>query len=483
MKTRRSFLYHSALAATGVYASTAISRAAVAGANERIRLGFIGIGGRGELLLKQFSTIKGVEVAYLCDADTELIDKAKQQFPQAKTSQDLRKVLDDQDIDAVVVATCSHWHALATIWACQAGKDVYVEKPVSHNIWEGRKMVEAAVKYERVVQGGTQQRSDPLQEELKAYLDAGDLGKIKYVRCNHYGKRESIGKVDQPLTPPSTVDYNLWLGPALDEPIHRSKFHYDWHWVWNTGNGEMGNWGVHILDDLRNVVFRDKISLPKRVISGGGRFGWNDAGQTPNTQFYYMDTGDVPVVMDIHNLPRKVGMNAGDIYKRRRTSSFLIIECENGYYAGARGGGAAHDSNGKIMKRFSGNAGAGHQQNFIDAVRSRKTTDLAAQIEQGHYSSAWCHLANVSWRLGKNADLDAAKAELNDFGPWQEILADLPEHLEANEIQLKAGDLRIGKMLDIDVANETIAGTAATPEALALIKPEYRKGFEVPEKV
>jgi predicted dehydrogenase len=483
MKTRRSFLGHGILAATCLYSSTAISSAAVAGANDKIRIGFIGLGGRGMLLLKQFAAIKDVEVAYLCDADSAHLDKAKSQFPKAKTAQDMRKIFDDPDIDAVVIGTCSHWHALATVWACQAGKDVYVEKPVSHNIWEGRKMVEAATKYERVVQGGTQQRSDPFQQELKAYLDSGELGKIRYVRCNHYGKRESIGKIEQPLKPPASVDYNLWLGPALDEPIHRKNLHYDWHWVWNTGNGEMGNWGVHILDDLRNVVFRDKISLPKRVISGGGRFGWNDAGQTPNTQFYYMDTGDIPVVLDVHNLPRKKGMNAGDIYLRRRTSSFLIIECENGYYAGARGGGAAHDSNGKIMKRFSGNAGAGHQQNFIDAVRSRKSGDLAAGIEQSHYSSAWCHLANVSWRLGKDADIEAAKAELKDFEPWQEILAELPAHLDANEIQLKSGDLRVGKMLEIDVANETIIGDAATAAALALIKPEYRKGFEVPDKV
>jgi predicted dehydrogenase len=483
MKTRRTFLKHGILAATGIHATSAFSAAQVAGANDRIRLGFIGIGWRGGELLKQFSRIKGVEIAWLCDADSQLIDKARQQFPNAKSSQDMRRIFDDPEVDAVVVATSTHWHALATVWACQAGKDVYVEKPVSHNVWEGRKMVEAARKYKRVVQGGTQQRSDPFQQQLKDYLDSGELGAIQYVRCNHYGKRASIGKAAQPIKPPATVDYNLWLGPAADEPILRPKFHYDWHWVWNTGNGEMGNWGVHIIDDLRNVVFRDKVSLPKRVLSGGGRFGWDDAGETPNTHFLYIDTGGVPVVMDIHNLPRKKGMNAGDIYQKRRTGAFLIIECENGYYAGGRGGGAAHDPEGKIMRRFSGNAGAGHAANFITAVRDRKSGNLMAEIEQSHYSAAWCHLANVSWRLGKDAGIDAAKAQLKGFEPWQEILHDLPAHLEANEITLKPGDLRVGQMLELDAAGETLTGQSATPDGLALLTRQYRKGFEVPDKV
>ncbi|MGY8690068.1 MAG: Gfo/Idh/MocA family protein, partial [Verrucomicrobiales bacterium] len=313
---------------------TALSTSNVLGANEKIRLGMIGLGGRGMGSAKWFGGIPGVEIAYLCDADSKAVDRAKKSYPNAKTTQDLRNVIEDKDIDAVVVSTCNHWHVLASVWACQAGKDVYVEKPISHNIWEGRKLVEAARKYDRIVQGGTQQRSDELQSEIKAYLDSGELGKMKYVRCNRYGMRDSIGKRQTPLTPPPTVDYNLWLGPAQDLPIYREKFHYDWHWDWNLGSGELGNWGPHIIDDLRNVVFRDKIAYPKRVLAGGGRFGWDDAGNTPNTHFIYMDTGDVPVIMDVHNLPRAKGVKGGDIYKRRRTGSFLVIECENGYYAG-----------------------------------------------------------------------------------------------------------------------------------------------------
>ncbi|GEP40869.1 Gfo/Idh/MocA family protein [Brevifollis gellanilyticus] len=475
--TRRSFLRQTALA------TTALSASRVLGANDKIRIASIGLGGQGSGNAGRMAKVPGVEIAYLCDADTVALDKAKLKYPNAKTTQDMRKVMEDPTIDAVVVSTGNHWHVLASIWACQAGKDVYVEKPVSHNIWEGRKLVEAARKYNRIVQGGTQQRSDPFHDELKAYLDSGELGKIKYVRCNHYGQRASIGKRETPLAPPTHVDYNLWLGPAQDIPIMRERLQYDWHWVWNTGNGELGNWGPHILDDLRSVVFRDKIALPKRVLAGGGRLGWNDAGETPNTHFIYFDTGDIPVVMDVHNLPRKAGMKASDVYLRRRTSAFMIIECENGYYEGGRGGGSAHDASGKVVKKFKGDGGGTHAANFISAIRSRKKEDLKGEIEKIHYSSAWCHLGNISYRLGQAGDLDQAKAALKEFEPWQEMLSDEPAHLTANDITLKAGDIKVGKMLEIDAAKETFIGDSATPEALALLKREYRAGFEVPDMV
>ncbi|MES2598143.1 MAG: Gfo/Idh/MocA family oxidoreductase [Verrucomicrobiota bacterium] len=475
--TRRSFLRQTALA------TTALSASRVLGANDKIRIASIGLGGQGSGNAGRMAKVPGVEIAYLCDADTVALDKAKLKYPNAKTTQDMRKVMEDPTIDAVVVSTGNHWHVLASIWACQAGKDVYVEKPISHNIWEGRKLVEAARKYNRIVQGGTQQRSDPFHDELKAYLDSGVLGKIKYVRCNHYGQRASIGKRETPLTPPAHIDYNLWLGPAQDIPIMRERLQYAWHWVWNTGNGELGNWGPHILDDLRSVVFRDKIALPKRVLAGGGRFGWNDAGETPNTHFIYFDTGDIPVVMDVHNLPRKTGMKASDVYLRRRTSAFMVIECENGYYEGGRGGGSAHDAAGKVIQKFKGDGGGTHAANFISALRSRKKEDLKGEIEKIHYSSAWCHLGNISYRLGQAGDLDQAKAALKDFEPWQEMLSDEPAHLTANDITLKSGDIKVGKMLEIDAEKETFIGDSATPEALAMLKREYRAGFEVPEMV
>lgn len=473
--SRRAFITQSALA------FTALSTSRVLGANETIRIASIGLGGQGLGNANRMAKVPGVEIAYLCDPDTVALDKAKKVFPNAKTTQDLRKVMEDKDIDAVVVSTCNHWHVLASIWAIQAGKDVYVEKPISHNIWEGRKLVEAARKHDRIVQGGTQQRSDPLQAEIKAFLDGGTLGKIKYVRCNHYSLRNTIGKTDKQLTPPAHVDYDLWLGPAKDEPLYRERLQYDWHWDWNTGNGEMGNWGPHILDDLRNVVFRDKIPLPKRVIAGGGRFAWNDAGETPNTHFAYMDTGDIPVIIDFHNLPRQKDMRAPDVYLRRRTGAFLIIECEGGYYTGSRGGGTAFDADGKKLQTFKGDGGKTHAANFIDALRSRKKEELKAEIEQIHYSSAWCHLANISQRLGHKYDRAQAETAVKDFQPWNDVIADFHQHLINNQLDAATLDIKMGPMLELDVTKETFIGDTATPEALALLTREYRKGFEVPQ--
>jgi predicted dehydrogenase len=475
--TRRTFLKHSVLALGAASASN------VLGANERVRVGMVGLGGRGMSSAKWFSEIPGVEVVFLCDVEQKSLDRAAKDFPEAKAARDMREVFDDAEVDAVVVSTCNHWHALAGIWACQAGKDVYMEKPVSHNIWEGRKLVEAARKYDRIVQGGTQQRSDALQPAVKEFLDSGEIGKIQYVRCNRYGKRDPIGKRSTPLAPPPTTDYNLWLGPAQDLPIYREQFHYDWHWVWNTGNGELGNWGPHLLDDLRNVVFRDRVKLPKRVIAGGGRLGWDDAGETPNTHFVYMDTGEVPVIVDVHNLPRAKGVNAGDTYARRRTGGFLVIECEGGYYAGGRGGGAAFDPDGKRIQAFSGDGGGDHARNFIDAVRSRKREDLAAEIEEIHYSSAWCHLGNISWRLGQAYQRGQAEAAVAGSGPWKDVIADFHQHLDANEIDPSKWDVMLGAALEIDAEAETFTGPAATPEALALLRREYRGGFAVPEQV
>jgi predicted dehydrogenase len=475
--SRRAFLR------TATLAVTALSASRILGANNTVRIACIGLGGQGMGNAKRMAAVPGVEIAYLCDPETVALDRAKAVFPTAKTTQDLRKVMEDKDIDAVIVSTCNHWHVLASIWAIQAGKDVYVEKPISHNIWEGRKLVEAARKHKRIVQGGTQQRSDPLQAQIKTFLDSQTLGKINYVRCNHYSKRATIGKRDKALVPPASVDYDLWLGPAKDEPIYREKLHYDWHWNWNTGNGEMGNWGPHILDDLRNVVFRDKVPLPKRVIAGGGRFDWNDAGETPNTHFAYMDTGSIPVIIDFHNLPRGKGINGADVYLRRRTGAFLIIECEGGYYAGGRAGGAAYDLEGKRVQSFKGDGGKGHAANFIEAIRSRKQEDLHAEVEDIHYSSAWCHLANASFRLGQKYNREQAEAAVQAFQPWNDVIADFHTHLGNNQLDAAALDIRMGPMLELDVAAEVFTGPTATPEALALLKREYRPGFEVPAQI
>jgi predicted dehydrogenase len=475
--TRRGFIGATALGTATLFSP--LSR--VLGANGDIRLGFIGLGGRGGSLLGQFAKEEGVRIVALCDADKSKLDRFAEQHPHAARVTDMRRLIERRDIDAVVIATSNHWHALSAIWAMQAGKDVYLEKPCSHNVWEGRKLVEAARKYDRIVQGGTQQRSDPMQSEIKAFLDSGELGRIQYVRLNRLGVRASIGRRSAPLEIPDSVEYDLWLGPAEDRPIYRDRLQYDWHWDWNTGNGELGNWGVHILDDCRNVVFRDKATLPRRVVAGGGRFLWNDAGNTPNTQFVYYDTGSIPVVMAVHNLPRATGAKEADIYQRLETRAFLVIQCENGYYAGSRGRGAAFSNERKQIKAFDGNSGRGHAGNFLQAVRSRKRADLTAEIEQTHYAAAWAHLGNAAYRLGQTYNRGQALERVRGYGPWEELINGFEAHVRANGIVPDSA--RLGPMLEIDTQRETLTGPTATPAARALLTREYRKPYTVPSQV
>jgi hypothetical protein len=269
----------------------------------------------------------------LCDPEAEFLDAAQKKAPRAKAYADLRKLLDDRDVDAVVISTCNHWHCLAAIWACAAGKDVYVEKPLSYTLWEGRQLINAARTHGRIVQVGTQQRSDPMQREIRGFLhDEQALGPIESVSVTRFGVREGIGKRETPLELPKTLDKDLWLGPAADLPMYRSKVNYDWHWDWNTGNGECANWGVHVLDDVRNVAFRDTVSLPSAVTCGGGRVVWNDAGQTPNLMFAVLETATAPVIFALSNLPGRPGTK--DPLQFEDTQSGYIVHCKGGSYHG-----------------------------------------------------------------------------------------------------------------------------------------------------
>ena len=317
-----------------------------------------------------FEKIPAVKVVGLCDPDPSRVDKAKKRFPGAKTASDLRKMIDDPEIDAVVVATCNHWHCLASIWAMQAGKDVYVEKPLSHTQWEGEQTVAAARKYNRICQVGTQQRSDPMQAKIKDFLHVQKgIGELKSVRVNRYGVRGPIGKRSEQLPKDPAIDFDLWLGPAADKPVFRNAWHYDWHWDWNTGSGEMGNWGVHVLDDVRNVVFQDSVAVPRRILGGGGRVAWNDSGETPNVHVVAFDTGTLPVVIGLSNLT--AGPDSNKSPDVPGPGSGYVVIGEGGRLEGQRGSARAFDKDNKVIQEFRGNSGAGHQANFVDAVIKR----------------------------------------------------------------------------------------------------------------
>ncbi|HYW80161.1 MAG TPA: Gfo/Idh/MocA family oxidoreductase [Thermoguttaceae bacterium] len=474
---RRRFLQSSI--AAGVYLAGASSKARAASANEVINVGLLGCGWRGGQLLGHFNEIDGLNIAGLYDPDPGRAAGARNgQAKRAKIYSDLRELLEDDRIDAVAVATCNHWHALAAIWAMEAGKDVYVEKPLAHNQWEGQQVVAAARKYNRICQIGTQQRSDPMQAEIKRFLhEEQAIGPIQSARVNRYGRRESIGKRSTPLVIAPEVNYDVWLGPAEDRPIFRNELHYDWHWDWNTGSGEMGNWGAHVLDDLRNNVFRDKVTLPRRVIGGGGRVAWNDAGQTPNVHFVYFETDEIPVVMGLSNLAEDRST------KRPDPGSGYIAYCEGGRLEGQRGRARAVDSSGKVIKTFEGNSGNGlHQQNFFDAVRSRDSSSLNAEVEVGYYSTSWCNLANIAYRAGNTFTHAAAKEISGDGGIWSSLLSEMETHLGTHGIDIQSTQIKLSPMLSIDVEEERFVGDHAN-KANNFLKRQFRAGYEVPEVV
>jgi hypothetical protein len=426
-----------------------------------------------------FDKLDGVNITGLCDPDEKRLGLAAERYPKAKTFTDLRKLISDDNIDVAVVATCNHWHCLAAIWAMQAGKDVYVEKPLSHSQWEGRQVVAAARKYDRICQMGTQQRSDPMQASIKQFLhEEKALGKILSARVNRYGIRGSIGKRSTPLQIDKTVAYDLWLGPAQDKPIFRDKLHYDWHWDWNTGSGEMGNWGVHVLDDLRNNVFQDKVALPRRILGGGGRVVWNDAGETPNVHFAYFDTGDIPVVIGLSNLPAAPGAKRGPDHPG--PGSGYIAYCEGGRLEGQRGRAAAYDNDGQRIKSFPSGGGPSHQENFIEAVRRHDRSIQNAEVAVGNDTTGWCNLANIAFRAGSTFSYEEARQRGNAIEPWGSLISEMDKHLEAYDIKLDGGEVLLSEILELDPQTEQFVGEHAA-QGNQFLKREYRKGYEVPE--
>jgi hypothetical protein len=362
----------------------------------------------------------------------------------------------------------------------EAGKDVYVEKPLSHTQWEGRQVVSAARKYGKICQVGTQQRSDPMQAEIKRFLhEEKALGKILGARVNRYGVRASIGKKSTPLQIPEEVNYDLWLGPAAEEPIYREKLQYDWHWDWNTGSGEMGNWGVHVLDDLRNNVFLDKVKLPKQIIGGGGRVVWNDAGETPNVHFAYFDTGSIPVVIGLANIT--AGPNSEEGPEHPGPGSGYIAYCEGGRFEGQRSKAVAYDSKEKVIKKFSGNSGNKlHQGNFIDAVRKRDSSVLKSDAETGHYSTGWCNLANIAFLAGKRFSEETAQKIRGGSNLWGNLLTEKKRLLSAYDIDMEGGEIKLSPVLNLDPKTEMFSGDHSE-EANRFLKRKYRKPYVVPE--
>jgi predicted dehydrogenase len=451
------------------------------GANDAVRVAVIGLGGKGSQHAEVFRKLAGARVAALCDVDPERLAKVKAPFDRDReavfAATDPRRVLERNDVDAVVIATPNHWHALLGVWACEAGKDVYVEKPVSHNVWEGRQLIKAAQKHERIMQAGTQYRSDPGLRQVADYIREGHLGKVQWGHVVWYERRPSIGQTAPHR--PTFLDYDLWCGPAPAEPLERPRLHYDWHWVWATGDGDLGNSGIHAFDLCRWLVGYDH--LPARILGLGGRLGYEDAGQTPNTQLTVLDYQPAPILIENRNLPMERGVE--DMDRIRGIREGVIVQGEYGYFAGMRSGGWVFDNEGKRVKQFLGDGGAQHTANFIAAVRERKPALLRAPIVEGHLSSAGCHLGNISYRLGRHEPLSAARQATSKVPLSNATLDRLEQHLRANQVDLAKTPLSLGPWLTFDATSETITAVGgassgdARERAQALARGSYRAPF------
>jgi hypothetical protein len=463
--TRRAFL--KASVATG--AALGLSpRARVLGANDDLRVAVVGFKSQGNHHIRCLQGLSGVRVVALCDADRDVLDRGVKAFADRNQKvagyADVRKLLENKEIDAVTTATPDHWHALVTVWACQAGKDVYVEKPLSHNLWEGRQMVEAARKYNRIVQFGNQNHGTRTGAPR---LEVEGLGKIRVAFNSLSRLRQSIGKVGGPQQIVSSVDYDLWCGPAPKEPLRRKNLHYDWHWVWSTGTGELGNNGIYPLDAVRLAL--GLTTLPKRVMSLGGRFTFDDDGQTPNTQIalFQYDPGPL-VIFELRNLPSEKGPK-------------LVgpkVRCERGDAGLPRPVGKPGDTGGHPAHQ-------GHLYNFLAAVRSRQVSDLRADVLEGHLSTALVHMANISYRLGTDHSAEQARDAVRDRGTEAvETFERFRAHLEANGVDFAKAKVVVGPWLEMDAGTERFVGHSDTvARANGLLRRQYRAPFTVPDSV
>ncbi len=428
---RRAFLGKAAGATIGATATLAApSVLASLGQNETIRVAVVGIRGRGRNHAEGFPQIKGVKVAAVCDPDTRLLDGAakgvaRRQKKPPKKVVDFRTLLDDKNIHVLAVATPDHWHGPATIWGCQAGKDVYVEKPCSHNFREARLMFEAARKYKRIVQHGTQSRSAVHVKDAIAFLRSGQLGRILQAKAINAQKRANIGhKQDESV--PKGLNYDLWLGPAPKRPFNPNRFHYNWHWCWDYGTGDMGNDGVHQIDIARWGL--GEPDFPNRVSCGGGKYFFDDDQETPDTQTVVFEYDDKTLVyeMRIWTPYAEHGVDNGNVFYGEK--GYMILHRSRQwqvYWQNGKKGPSSQPKNDR---------GRDHREDFIDCVRSRKQP--VADIEKGWHSSALAHLGNITYR--------------------------------------------VKRQLHFDKRSLSIVGDA---EANRLLGREYRKGFEVADDV
>jgi predicted dehydrogenase len=428
---RREFGKKVITGTAGIAAAPILLDSGWRGANDRVNVAVIGIRGQGQQHIASYLKLKNASVAALCDVDSNLFgDIIKKHFtdaglPKPKIYSDMRKLYEDKDIDAVSIVTPNHWHALASIWALQAGKHVSVEKPSCHNFYEGQKLVEAAEKYKLIVQDGAEQRSNPCAQSMADFLHKGNLGEVYMAKGLCYKWRDTIGKTpDEPV--PDGVDYDLWLGPAPKRPFSVNRFHYNWHWNWDYGNGDMGNQGVHEMDIARWGL---GVTLPTKISSVGGHFMFDDDQQTPNdliTTFEFPNPdgrGDKKRILQFE-VRHWITNREGIVSDNPQTENTYMVSSENTV------GNLFYGSKGYLTKnvnewqafigkdRLPGEKGSGlgdHYEDFIDAIVANNQDLAMGDIKEGFYSCALIHLGNISYRLGRTLNFDPSRMKfIND---------------------------------------------------------------------
>lgn len=476
--SRRDFLRTSGGLAGAVAGAGLLQASPQAGSspNDRLNIAVIGVNGQGMSHVRAHAGRNNCHVTAICDVDSNaarrgITTAAKAQGVEPRFVQDIRRLLEDNSIHAVVIATPNHWHALAAIWAMQAGKDVYVEKPVSHNVWEGRQIVQTARRLNRICQTGTQIRSAPGCREAIEFLRSGGLGKVQVARALCYKRRDNAqGMVAsrKRMEVPANLDFNLWLGPAAERPYHENLVHYRWHWYWDFGNGDLGNQGIHQMDVARWGLGKNE--LARTAISVGGRFGPRDEAETPNTQICVLDYGDSQLIFEVRGLETKPyrGAGVGNVF--HCTEGYMVFPS----YTTA----IAYRPDGEVLRRFGERADPLnlHADNFIRAVRSRRREEQHADILEGHLSSALCHLGNISYRLGRQERFNGRNGTFGDNREAAETLARMREHLSDNRVPMDSTMYQVGRRLSIDNKTERFVND---DEACTMLTRQYRRGFEI----
>ncbi|MCC7474073.1 MAG: Gfo/Idh/MocA family oxidoreductase [Pirellulales bacterium] len=484
-QSRRTFL-KTATAAAAAY--SVLPGSARADVNSQIRMAVVGFNGRGGSHIEGFNE----HLVALCDCDAKVLHRGAEKFEKQygrklDQVQDFRRLLERKDIDAISIATPNHTHSLIAILAVQAGKDVYVEKPISQRVWEGRQLAHAAERYQKLVQCGTQSRSNRAIQEAVKYVREGHLGKIQYAIGTCYKPRKSIGKSSTPLVIPKDFDYDLWCGPAAKVDLYRPAKnsvgdynpHYDWHWDYNTGNGDMGNQGIHQMDIAR--WFLGETTLSPRILSFGGRLGYDDAGNTANTQVVLHSYAKAPLIFETRGLPKSKAAQANwgssmDNYRGSRVG--VVVQCEGGYVVstGSYDSVKAFSPEGEEIKSWKG--GGDHFKNFLTAVRSRKRSDLNADVVEGHLSSALCHTGGISHQLGEPQTAKDILKSVEHDPLLKDSIERMFAHLRANEVDIDKPAVVVGAPLEMDPAKERITNNTVADD---MLRRHDRKPFEVPQ--